>query len=159
MEDFEKFYLIAVKYLSYRPRSEKEVREKLKLKNTPPEITEKIINTLKQQKFINDEEFARMWTSHRLKLSPKSKRIIKMELLQKGIDNEIIEKTLSGNQDEKIDDLEQAKKLAESRIERYKNLPKQEIYQKLGGFLARRGFSWGTIKAAIDECLKLGYNE
>lgn len=159
MDDFEKFYLIAVNYLSYRPRSEKEVRDKLKLKNAPPEIIEKVIETLKQQKFINDEEFARMWTSHRLKLSPKSKRVIKMELLQKGIDAEIIEKKLSGNDGEEVDDLEQAKKLVENKIDRYKNLPKQEIYQKLGGFLARRGFSWGTIKAAIDECPELGYNK
>lgn len=159
MEDFEKFYFIAVNYLSYRPRSEKEVRDKLKLKNTPQEITDKIIDKLKEQKFINDAEFARMWTANRIKINPKSKRVIKMELLQKGVDSEIIEKVLTGNPDEEVNDRVQARKLVEARFSRYKHLPKQEIYQKLGGFLGRRGFGWSTIKDAIDEVMKLEYNK
>ena len=159
MEDFEKFYLVAVNYLSYRPRSEKEVRDKLKLKNTPQDITDKIIDKLKEQKFINDAEFARMWTANRIKINPKSKRVIKMELLQKGVDPEIIDKTLTGDADEGVNDLEQAKKLVEARFTRYRHLPKQEIYQKLGGFLGRRGFGWSVIKDAIDEALKMEYNK
>ena len=51
-------------------------------------------------------------------------------------------------------DLEMAKKLAEKKMPKYKDLPKQEIYQKLGGFLARKGFNWDTIKKAIDDALE-----
>ena len=150
MDDFEKAYLIAVNFLSYRPRSEKETRDKLKLKNIQQELIEKVIGKLKEQKFIEDAEFARMWISHRLKLSPKSKRILKMELLQKGIDLETIEKALEVNRGEEGDDSQQARKLVEQKIGKYKGMPKQEIYQKLGGFLGRRGFNWETIKKAID---------
>lgn len=154
MEEFEKYYLIAANFLSYRPRSEKEIRDKLHQKKAPTEIIEKVISIMKQQKFINDEEFARMWVSHRSKISPKSKRVLKLELLQKGVDPELIEQALAGDEDEPVNDVEQAKKLAQNRLPRYKGLTKQEVYQKLGGFLARRGFNWDTIKEAIDAALK-----
>ena len=50
-------------------------------------------------------------------------------------------------------DLESAKKLVEKKFSKYKNMEKQEIYQKLGAFLARRGFGWDTIKKSIDDSL------
>ena len=49
-----------------------------------------------------------------------------------------------------VNDLESAKKLVEKKIGRLKNLPKQEICEKLGRFLASKGFNWDTIKKAID---------
>jgi regulatory protein len=132
MDDFEKFYLMAANFLSYRPRSEKEVRDKLGMKKVPAEILEKIIMTLKQQRYINDEQFAKEWILSRSKYRLKSKRIIKIELIKKGIAPEIIEKALNtAAEDEEVqmDDLGKAKKLAEGRISRYKHLPKNEIYQ------------------------------
>lgn len=169
MEDFEKYYLMAANFLSYRPRSEKEVRDKLLLKKAPNEIVEKVIAEMKRQRFIDDEQFAHDWVRSRSTYRLKSKRVIKIELLQKGIDPEIIERVLNnttaapaggqGDEEEKLDDLAQAKKLAASRIDRYKHLSKYEIYQKLGGFLARRGFNWETSKKAIDDVMNLEYNK
>ena len=152
MEDFEKFYNKALEFLSYRQRSEKEVRDKLKTKNVEPEIIDKIIAKLKEKKFINDQEFARMFSESRLRFKPRSMRLIKLELKQKGIDSETVDDLQLTNDN----DLESAKKLVEKRIERLKTLPKQEIYQKLGRYLASKGFNWDTIKKAIDEILDKG---
>ena len=150
MED--KFYNKALEFLSYRPRSEKEVRDKLATKKVEPDIIGKIISKLKEKKFIDDEEFAKGWIESRLRFKPRSSRLIKLELKQKGIDPEIINNLqLTINSD-----LESAKKLVEKRIERLKNLPKQEIYQKLGRFLASKGFNWDTIKKSIDGILNKG---
>jgi regulatory protein len=147
----EKFYNFALHYLSYRTRSEKEVRDKLKAKQVEPQIIEKIISKLKEKKFINDEEFARMWIENRNRFKPRSLRLIKLELKQKGIDPEIIESRIKNQELGTESDLKQAKKLVEKRIERLKNFPKQEIYQKLGRYLASKGFNWDTIKKAIDS--------
>ena len=149
MDELDKFYNSSLRFLSYRPRSEKEVRDKLKSKKASPEIIEKTIAKLKEKKFINDEEFAKWWIESRLMLKPRSLRLIKMELKQKGIPDETISnfKFLISN------DLEQTKKLVEKRIKRFKGLPKQEIYQKLGRYLASKGFDWDTIKQSIDESL------
>jgi regulatory protein len=153
MNDFEKHFNGAIKFLSFRPRSEKEMRDFLKRKKTPDDILEKIITVLKEKKFLNDKDFTRLWVSQRTTLRPKSKGVIKMELLQKGIDPEIIDAALTGEDGDGVSDLDQATKLVMSRLSRYKSFPKQEIYQKLGGFLARRGFRWETIKKAIDTAL------
>jgi len=155
MDDFVKFYNLAANFLSFRGRSEKEVRDKLNKANAPDEILEKVIDKLKQQKFINDLQFAEDWVRSRTTYRLKSKRIIKTELLKKGVAEEIINRVLEGenSEEKKLDDFEQAKKLVEGRIERYKGLAKFEVYRKLGGFLGRRGFDWETARRAIDECL------
>jgi regulatory protein len=153
MEDFEKFYNSSLRFMSYRPRSEKEVRDKLKRKKVDPSIIEKIITKLKGQKFINDEEFAKWWIDSRLRFRPRSINLIKRELLLKGLDKELIDAQISNFQFPISNELENAKKLIQKKIKRYRNLSKQEIYQKLGRYLASKGFDWDTIKQSIDESL------
>lgn len=150
MEDFEKFYNSSLRFLSYRPRSEKEVGDKLRSKKASPEIIEKIIAKLKEKRFINDEEFARGWIESRLRFKPRSLRLIKLELKQKGIDNE----TINSLQLTIDNDLEQAKRLIDKKMTRFRNkfgMTREEIYQKLGRYLASKGFGWDTIKKSIDS--------
>lgn len=155
MDTFERFYNKALEFLSFRPRSEKEVRDKLKTKQVEPEVIEKIIAKLKEKRFINDEEFAKGWIEGRLRFKPRSTRLIVLELKQKGIKRDLIDKLIT-NSSLSANDLESAKKLVEKRIARVKSLPKQEIYQKLGRYLASKGFNWDTIKKSIDEILDKG---
>ena len=153
--------------MSYRPRSEKEVRDYL-IRHSEEErrngrdsghgqndeielIIDKVISKLKEQKFVNDEEFTKWWIEQRTTFKPRSLRVIKMELKQKGISNEIIESGIRNQESGIGNDLQRAKKLIEKRIDRVKGLTKQEIYQKLGRYLASRGFDWETIKQSIDE--------
>jgi len=151
----DNYYNLALRFLSYRTRSEKEVRDKLKTKQVEPQIIEKIIAKLKEKKFLNDEEFAKGWIESRLRFKPRSVRLIKLELKQKGIEEGIVDKMIN-DEGLMINDLESAKKLVEKRIERIRGLPKQEIYQKLGRFLASKGFNWDIIKKSIDEILGKG---
>lgn len=148
----EKFYNYALRFLSYRPRSEKEIRDKLKTRKVESSIIDKVISKLIQKKFINDEEFAKGWMESRLRFKPRSLRLIKLELKQKGIDPETINNLLLATDS----DLESAKKLVERKIKRLKDLSKQEIYEKVGRYLASKGFSWDIIKKSIDEVLEKG---
>jgi regulatory protein len=118
-----------------------------------------VIDKLKEQKFINDEEFAKWWIESRTTFKPRSLRLIKIELRQKGIDDE----TINNLQLTVNNDLEQAKELVEKRITRFRNkskmpggafgMTREEIYQKLGRYLASKGFDWDTIKQSIDELI------
>ncbi|HLD01346.1 MAG TPA: regulatory protein RecX [Patescibacteria group bacterium] len=153
MEDFDKFYIKAIHFLKYRPRSEKEIRDKLQSKKAPLEIIEQVIGKLTEQKFLNDEAFARWWIEQRMQFKPRSKRFITFELKQKGIDQEIIEQAF-GNLENPISNSKLAKKIVEKKLPRFKHLPKIEIYQKLGRVLSAKGFDWDTIKRSIDEELK-----
>ncbi|HUQ85292.1 MAG TPA: regulatory protein RecX [Candidatus Limnocylindrales bacterium] len=159
MDEFEKYLNQSLRFLSYRPRTEKEIRDKLATKNAPQEVIENIVIKLKEHKFLNDEDFAKRFIEQRLRFKPKSLRIIKLELKQKGISHEIIEQAVvnlqNGNDSEATNsDLESAKKIVEQKMPRYQGLPKQEIYNKLGSFLARRGFNWDIIKKSIDDSLE-----
>lgn len=161
MDDFEKYLNKSLRFLSFRPRSEKEIRDNLLRKKAPHEVIERIVSSLKEHKFLNDDDFAKWFIDQRLRFRPKGMRIIKMELKQKGISQEIIDDAISKlpTDDEGSpinNDSESAKKLVEKRLPRYKDLEKREIYNKLGSFLARRGFDWDTIKKSIDEGLKNG---
>ena len=153
MDEFGKFYNASLRFLSYRPRSEKEIRENLLRKKAPGLIIEKIISKLKEQRFLNDKEFAKWWIEQRTNVSKKSLRVIKMELLQKGINRDIIEEMMHDITVTIQSDFDRAKELVQKKIKKYEGFKRQEIYQKLGGFLGRRGFDWETIKKSIDEVL------
>ena len=150
MEDFDKFYNKALKFLSYRPRSEKEIRDRLQIKYQKSNLKDlsliigKVIQKLKDKKFINDEEFAKGWIEQRSKFKPRSLKLIKLELKYKGISEETI-----NNLQLTINDLEQAKKLVEKKMNRSRNKFGMTP-EKLGRFLASKGFDWDTIKKAID---------
>jgi regulatory protein len=154
MEQFENYRNLAYRYLTIRNRSEKEVRDYLARKKAAPEIIEKIITSLIEKKFLNDEAFARSWVLNRARLKPKGKALLKIELRQKGITDEIIQAVLQETAEEIPDEIEQAKRLVSKKLQQLTGRPRQEIYQKAGGFLSRRGYNWETVKKAIDESLK-----
>ena len=147
--EFQKLLDRTFRLLSYRPRSEKEICDYLKRRKASSKTIEVIIKKLKRLNQINDEEFASWWVEQRMTFRPRGKFGLSMELKQKGIGEEIIEKVVS----EKVDELSLAMKLAQKKLKTYQNLPKREFYQKMSAFLARRGFSWETIKKTVAKFL------
>lgn len=121
----------AFHFLSFRSRSEKEMRDFLKKKEVV-EIDE-TINKLKELDFINDAKFAKEFVESRSKNKPKGKKALMIELARKGIKIENIE----------IDE----KELATKAISR-KSFKNKEQMQR---FLYSRGFSWETIIGIIGS--------
>ena len=150
----QKYLALLYRYLTIRNRSEKEVRDYLIKKQAEPQVIETLVALLYEQKFLNDETFARMWIKSRASFKPRGKRMLFMELKQKGIAKELIEKVLNEENEEIPDELTQAKSLIKKRVDKLQDAPRQEVYNKVGAFLARRGFSWDIIKKAIDESMK-----
>lgn len=133
-----------------RPRSEWEVVNYLKNRTTPEETVE-LVEELKQDKYINDHDFAIWWIDQRQTFTNKSIGVIRQELLKKQINKEIIESEL-----EKIDketDLESAYELLikkKKQIE-YKNLEPKKLDQKLITYLQGKGFDWETVNQVINK--------
>jgi regulatory protein len=144
-------YLLAIRYLSYRPRSIKEIRDYLKKKEVSDSASDSVITKLLEQKFLNDFDFAGSWVRTRVLLKPLSQRVLRLELQQKGIKKEIIDQVLSEQQEVSGSDFEMARLLIQKKKSKYVGLSRDEIYRKLGGFLGRRGFSYDVIKRSIDE--------
>lgn len=161
-DQVERLYEKAIKFLSYRPRSEKEVRDNLfqKLKLTDKGEKEKrifeksiseVIKKLEKLGLINDFEFALWWVEQRIKFKKTSPRIIKLELIKKSIKKEIIEEVL-----EKIslDPFELAFATAKKKFVSYKKLEKKQFQEKMGRYLATKGFDWEVIKRVVDRLNK-----
>lgn len=154
MDQSDGFYNRSLRYLAIRPRSEKEIRDYLKKKDATDKVIDFVVEKLRSQKFIDDAEFIRWWVRQRTVIKQTSYMSIKRELALKGVDRDLIESTITDLGDEKEDELAMAKKIVAKKIDKYDGFSKNEVYQKLGGVLARRGFSWSIIKRAIDDYSK-----
>lgn len=150
-EKIEKYLSLCYRYLTIRNRSEKEIRDYLIKKNADPDIIDAIVSRLYEQKFLDDEAFARAWVRSRAMFRPRGKRMLQIELQQKGIQKELIQQILEEDSEDVPDELTQAKNLIAKRVEKLKDEPRHIIYQKVGSFLARRGYSWDISKKAIDS--------
>lgn len=151
---FARYYNLVLRYLSYRPRSEKEVLDYLKKKQEKAPslndtVVKQIFEKLREYKFINDFEFAKFWLEQRTKFKKKPIRVIEYELSQKGISRDIVEEILTGF-DVKDLDLENAKKLASKKLDFYRNLDPKKRREKVTGFLLRRGFNYDIVKKIMD---------
>ena len=135
----------ALKYLSFRSRSIKEVRDYLIRKKFAPEEIATAIDDLIELNFLNDEKFAEEWVEIHIRAKPCGPIKLKFELQQKGIASEIIQKTL------KLDYQNLVQKAAQRYSRRLIGLDPQKQKQRLAGFLARHGFSWDQIKPVLDK--------
>jgi len=131
----------AYHYLSYRPRSEGEIKQWLHRRGFADEVAEQTIIKLREQNLSDDFAFARFWKENRLSFRPKSKRLIKKELRDKKVAEEIIEQVT-----EDIDDEAIAYKLSSNRISTLIHLDYPDFYRRLSSYLAYRGFGYEVIK-------------
>lgn len=120
-------------------------------------LTDRIINRLKAAKFLDDLQFALWFIRSRTTFKPKGRRLISLELQQKGIAKELIEQAFIAydadqrdHQEEERDEVTLAKQLLEKKRKKYEVMQRQERFNKAGSMLARRGFDLDTIKQAID---------
>ena len=106
-----------------------------------PEITERVLARLIDKKYLDDEKFARFWLEHRFMQKGTSVRRLKLELAQKGIGRETIEQLISENI--RSDD-EELQKIIAKKHHKYAG-----DQQKFMAYLARQGFSYDDIRAAL----------
>ena len=90
----------ANRLLSFRPRSEKEIRQKLLQKGFNTAIVTESLKYLKERKLVDDAAFARYWAENRTTFSPRSGRLVQLELRQKGVTAEVAQETSGAVDDE-----------------------------------------------------------
>ena len=136
----------ALTLLEYRDRTESEMRRKLKEREYGAEEIEEVIEFLKEYHYIDDGEYARRYI--RSYSGSKSIRRIRGELEQKGIEEEFIE---AGLAEVPVD--EESQIAAWIRKKGY--IPGEYLeadqYRKLMAGLARRGYSFDTIRRVMGN--------
>lgn len=146
-DELEMGYQRAIKFISYRMRSVSEVQQNLKKQGVSEDTIEAVIDRLQKNGLLDDLSFSQMWVENRNEFRPRSHRMLAIELQQKGIHSEIISQIL----EETTSDEELAYAAAQKQIRKYEQLEWQEFRRKLSSYLARRGFSYGTIKPIVEQ--------
>lgn len=137
----------ALHYLSYRPRSETEVTQKLTAQGFEEAIIQKVMDRLRSVELVKDEAFASLWVENRNTFRPRGRRALALELRQKGIEEGIIQATLL----ESVDDDQLAYQAACRYVNRLQGLDRMKFRERLSGFLGRRGFSYETIRSVVNQ--------
>ena len=144
---FQRCLNAALRFLSYRPRSEAETRLRLRLRRGFDEETiDRVILQLKARQMIDDVAFARFWRENRESFSPRSERMLKLELRRKGIAAVVIDEVLEG-----IDEDEDAYRAAQKKARSLSQEDYDTFRRKLGAFLRRRGFSYEVANHALER--------
>ncbi len=141
-----KSYNFAIRYLALRPRSTHEVIQYLNFrKGFSSEDANYTIERLTDEGYLNDKQFSEIWIRNRMLLSPKSDKVLRLELIKKGIPKDIIQ--------EAIDSLDEQEKInsIKSLIEKKQRQSKYQDKQKLTEYLSRQGYNYGLIKQALEE--------
>ena len=142
----EKAHSRALDFLSYRPRSRAEVERHLRTKNIPAGVTAEVVERLSGVGLLDDMAFARYWVDNRDRFNPRSSHLLRHELHQKGVDDEVIDQALA-----EVDEDENANRLATQRARRLTHLDEQAFRRKLSAYLARRGFPYDVVRPAVER--------
>ena len=135
---------VALQFLSYRPRSEAEVRRRL-IKDFPTSLVEATVVQLKAKGLLDDAAFARFWRDNREQHRPRSKAIIRQELFQKGINRNVADEALEG-----LDEEASAIRAGRKLLRRLRGVDSESFRSKMGSHLGRRGFSYGVAVRATE---------
>ncbi len=136
----------AVHYLSYRPRSEFELRERLHRRGFDDDSVEAVLAKLKERGLVDDVAFAQFWKDNRESFSPRSQWLTKLELRQKGVTGAVIDQVVNA-----IDDGDSAYRAAQSRVRSLPLGDYQGFRRRLGEYLKRRGFGYRVINHTVER--------
>ncbi|HMT06904.1 MAG TPA: regulatory protein RecX [Pyrinomonadaceae bacterium] len=140
----------AVRLLAAKPRSVRELRERLLEKLwTNDEIVDGVIEKLKEYKYLDDEQFARDAALSKLRQKPQGKRKLQMSMSQKKLDKETVETAIAEAFD-KIPESELIDRAIEKRL-RLKGKPEtREETKKFYDHLLRQGFGFDLIREKMS---------
>ena len=136
----------AMLFLSYRARSEKEIRDNLSKHEIPDVVIEDTIEHLRRNGLANDKNFADAWVENRSTFRPRGRRALSLELRQKGIDESTIKSAL-----EDVDEDALAYEAGQKKAGKLKVRDRNEFRKKMSDFLARRGFSYPVIAPIVSR--------
>jgi regulatory protein len=145
----------AMLFLSYRPRSQREMSERLKRKGFEPEVTAAVLEDLKNLRLIDDSQFARDLAESRIKNRLQGDARVREDLIRKGIDRKLAEDAVRDLSDAEREDVpdedERAYQALVKRRNQIHNADDRTVQRRLFGYLSRRGFAYDTVERALQR--------
>ena len=133
----------ALNIISYRPRTKKELKDKMKDKFNEDSI-DSVIDRMEESGLLNDEEYAKNYAYYLYQNKGYAVKRIKYELMHKGIDSEIISNVL---ENEEFDEESNLEKIIEKKNMR--NIQDDKEKRRVLSYLQRLGYSWDKINSVL----------
>mgnify|MGYP001192539436 CR=1 FL=1 len=146
----EKATSLALRYLSFRARSEAEMKAYLRRQHPGP-VVEAVTLRLKEQGLVDDAAFAHAWSQSRVSFRPRSASLIRRELRAKGVDRDTAQAAVEALDDDEIAyaaGLRAAASLADADYGTFR--------RQLWGFLQRRGFGLALTRKTVHRLWEEG---
>ncbi|MBI4233834.1 MAG: RecX family transcriptional regulator [Chloroflexi bacterium] len=150
-EAMRKALQVAQRMLTYRPRSEAELRAGL-ARRFEPGLVQEVVGRLRDLGYLDDAAFAKAWAESRRASRPRAAVVVKRELLQKGVGREAAEEAVSS-----LDDAEAAYRAALPVARRLRSADPQTSRRRLWAALRRRGFRADVIQQALRRLREEGW--
>lgn len=146
LEERERARNGALALLAVRPRSRRELTDRLARKGLPADVVAGVVEDLAVRGYVDDTEFARYWVENRQANRPRGRRALTAELRAKGVAADAIdEAALPTAADEEADAL----LLARRRAATLHEPDLRRFQQRLGAFLQRKGYGYDTIRSVV----------
>ena len=139
-----KAYDAALFFLGSRPRSEREIRSRLARGEYDAQVVDHVVERLRRMQLVDDAAFAAYWVEQRATHKPRGARLLKQELRQKGVSQDVVTQALPEE-----DDADGAYRAAQRKAVSLRALDERTFKQRLGAFLQRRGYGYESIRGVV----------
>ena len=148
-EEINRAFNRALHFLSFRMRSEYEVKQKLQQAEFGEAVIKEAIIKLKKLNFLDDQAFSEALLHQQKNASHKGPNAIKEDMKAKGIDSTVQENVLE--EYDPVEQLKTATRLAEKAAKKHTTIAPAQLKQRIQNALQRKGFSFDIIKEAIGS--------
>jgi regulatory protein len=133
--------------LARRPRSERDIRRRLRQRKLDADVVEQTIARLHELRLLDDAEYARSWAEARDRSSPRSRRLIARELRASGVDGETADRATADISDDDAAYRLESRHAASFAAEGY-----ERFAARLASRLRSRGFGWDVTRRTVGRC-------
>jgi regulatory protein len=140
----------ALRLLNYRQRTAVEMMKRLILKGYDREQVKAVVDRLQENHLLDDTQFAESWVNDRITLHPRSKRLMAYEMMNKGLDGQVVQIALA----KAGDDTQLADAAARKAMHKWENLAVLEFITHCAAFLGRKGFAAGICFSTARDLWK-----
>lgn len=145
---------VALRFLSTRPRTEREIRDKLREKEFADDEIARVTDELKKANLLNDGEFARMYIRDALALKPLGRFVLRRKLLLLGVEKSIADEALEeafAHLDLHDIVLEAAQQFLKKAHISHREVDRRKLRARLTTFLLRRGYPWDVAGPIVKS--------
>lgn len=146
-------YNEAIRYIGRSPRAVREVQQHLQRKGYAEELIVIVLERLAEHRYVDDGQFAKQWTEHRIVSQRKGRLWVKQELKDKGLTKEHIQTALAN-----IDEETEFALAYELAVKKWRTTADGDAAarkRKLAAYLLRRGYSLAIVNRILAK-LKAG---